>query len=519
MKRRDFLRRSSSVVVSSVAGAYGARAYSRVNSSLANLLQFADESDRVLVLVFMNGGNDGLNTLVPLSQMSKLSQSRPQVLLPEGQLLELPGTGLAMHPSLADFKELYDEGKLLAVQNVGYENPNLSHFRSTDIWMSASASDELITNGWMGRYLDHQNPNYPFDYPNEDAPHPLAIEIGRSTSLLFQGPSASMGLAIHDPSFFYDLLDSVEAPVPDGPAGERIQLIRILAKQSELYASRVKAAAERVQQQNPYPNLGLADQLKIVARLIAGGLQTKLYLVQLNGFDTHDSQVSRSNVLEGEHANLLRELSRSIKAFTDDCEFLGISERVLGMTFSEFGRRIRANNSFGTDHGTAAPLFFFGDNINPGIIGENPEVPAQATVRDNLPHEFEFRQLYASVFRQWFCLDKTAVDSILGDFETLPVIPDHLSCAGGTVSATDLQPQLLKIYPSPAQHEIFVELLDREAIGPVQIIDVGGRVLGNIPSRQSGALLRFEVTDLPPGRYWVRMVQKDRVVSESFIKL
>ncbi|MBX2816188.1 MAG: DUF1501 domain-containing protein [Saprospiraceae bacterium] len=518
MKRREFIRKSSSVVVSSVAGAYGARAYNRVNSSLANLLQYADQSDRILVMVFLNGGNDGLNTVVPLAELSRLSNSRPHVLLPEQSLLRLPGTDLALHPTMTGFKELFEEGKLQIIQNVGYENPNFSHFRSTDIWMSASASDELITNGWMGRYLDEEYPNFPFDYPNQDAPDPLAIEIGRSTSLIFQGPSASMGMAIHDPSFFYDLIENVDDSVPDGPVGERIELIRILAKQSEKYSTRVKAAAERVTQQRNYPDLGLADQLKIVARLIAGGLQTKLYMVQLRGFDTHDNQVSRTSTVEGEHSNLLREVSRSIKAFTDDCEYLGVSDRVLGMTFSEFGRRIRSNGSYGTDHGTAAPLFFFGSNIQGGVLGTNPKVPDVVNVRTNLEHEFEFRQIYSSVFQQWFCLGQGQVEQILGDFETLPVVQEGLSCANTTRTHVSDAADKLLVYPSPTNGPLTVEFDYGAEQIPVQIIGMDGRIYDQ-KVRTQNEPLAFDLQNLPPGRYQVRCNLRHGVIGKAFLKI
>lgn len=520
MKRRDFLRGSSSVVVSSVMGAYGARAYSKVNSSLANMLNYANETDRVLVMVFMNGGNDGLNTIVPLDELSKLSAARPQVFLPESKLIELPNTGLGMHPSMGAFKELYDEEKLLIVQNVGYENPVFSHFRSTDIWMSASDSHELITNGWTGRYLDQQFPNYPFDYPNEKAPHPLAIEIGRSSSLIFQGPNASMGMAIHDPSFFYDLIDNIPAPVPNGPIGERIELIRILAKQSEQYSSRVKEAAEKVTQQGSYPNHDLADQLKIVARLVAGGLQTRLYMVELGRFDTHADQVDRSDPTEGMHSNLLAQLGSSISAFVKDCEGLGISDRVLGMTFSEFGRRIKSNASFGTDHGAAAPLFFFGNAINSGVIGKNPTIPEEVVVRSNLEHEFEFRQIYSTVFQDWFCMSKGDVQGILGDFSTLDVVKPELICDASTTPQNDLatKSSLLQVYPTIARDEINIALKNHSEDVTLGIIGLDGRQHKVISTAAiAEEVIQVDISDLVPGQYYVRYADRHHVQSTTFI--
>nr|MBP9135764.1 DUF1501 domain-containing protein [Chitinophagales bacterium] len=167
----------------------------------------------------------------------------------------------------------------------------------------------------------------------------------------------------------------------------------------------------------------LADQLKLVARLIAGGLKTRVYLVSLGGFDTHAQQVSNTNANVGIHASLLGKLSEAVKAFCDDLAYLNADERVVGLTFSEFGRRIKANASWGTDHGTAFPMLLFGTNVQAGIVGNNPIIPAAATVNDNLPMQYDFRSVYASLLKDWFCLPSTDVNAVMLDtFATLPVV-------------------------------------------------------------------------------------------------
>ncbi|MEM7511112.1 MAG: DUF1501 domain-containing protein [Bacteroidota bacterium] len=524
MKRRNFIKTSSSVVLGSVMGSYGARAYSQVNNRMANLLLSMEDTDRVMVMVFLNGGNDGLNTIVPLDYLSQLNQARPNIVQPEYSLLELPGRGLGMHSSMTGLKQLYDDEKLLIVQNVGYDNPNFSHFRSTDIWMSGSDSDQVINSGWTGRYLNHEYPNFPFGYPNEEAPHPLAIEIGSNSSLLFQGPDTKMGLSINDPSFFYDLIDNVEPPVPDGRAGEKIELIRILQRQSELYSSRVKTAAEAVTSQKSYPDYSLADQLKIVARLIAGGLQTRLYLVQLGGFDTHASQVEQGDKTQGNHSYLLKNASESIKAFVDDLEFLGIEDRVMGMVFSEFGRRIRSNFSNGSDHGTAGPMFMFGSNIQSGILGENPVIPDQANSGNNLQHEFDYRQVYTSIFEQWFCVPSQEVDeSLLGNFERLPIVKKEMQCNLATsIDDHRLDQSGLRVFPSPARDQIFVEFESLGDTASIQIIGLDGRVLKVAAQKQFAVgtqSIPLDVSQLAAGNYFIRYTGRRGVQSKQFMKL
>lgn len=505
-------------------GSYGARAYSRVNNRMANLLLSMEDTDRVLVMVFLNGGNDGLNTVVPLDYLSQLNTARANIVQPESSLIELPGTNLGMHSSMSAMKQLYDEQKLLIIQNVGYDNPNFSHFRSTDIWMSGSDSDQVINSGWTGRYMNQEYPNFPFGYPSAEVPHPLAIEIGSTSSLLFQGPDTKMGLSINDPSFFYDLLDNVEAPVPEGRAGERIELIRILQKQSEQYSLRVKEAAEAVNTQSTYPENELAEKLKIVSRLIAGGLQTRLYLVQLGGFDTHANQVE-SNKTQGNHSQLLRYTSDSIKAFVDDLEFQGVDDRVLGMVFSEFGRRIKSNFSNGSDHGTAGPMFMFGPNIQPGVIGSNPVIPDQVFSGDNLPHEFDYRQIYSSIFEQWFCVPQQDISTnLLGEFDQLNIVKEGLQCQLAT--STDdhrLSAQAgIHIFPSPAKEQIYVEFESTGETANIQVVSLDGKILQTTSTRQLAAgtqTISMNISHLGAGNYFVRYASRKGVQSRQFMKL
>jgi len=205
-----------------------------------------------------------------------------------------------------------------------------------------------------------------------------------------------------------------------------IAYIREMSVKTDQYAGVIKKAAQKVtKQSDKYPAQGknpLADQLKIVARLVAGGLRTKVYLVSMGGFDTHAKQ-TETDTTTGNHAKLLQRVSEAIGAFMDDVQFLQIQNRVMGMTFSEFGRRIKSNASGGTDHGAAAPVFYFGHGIKPGIIGANPTLPATATVNDNVPMQHDFRSLYASILTGWNGLDpKDVQDILLSQFPILPMV-------------------------------------------------------------------------------------------------
>jgi uncharacterized protein (DUF1501 family) len=295
---------------------------------------------------------------------------------------------------------------------VGYPQPNFSHFRATDIWMSGSDSTQYLNTGWIGRFLDNNYPGFPDNYPNEVDTDPLAIQIGSITSLTCQGPIVNMGMSISDPSAFYNLFDATEQAVPNTNAGYELSFIRRISKQTNKYATRIKAASDAVKQQVTYPNTSLANQLKIVSRLIKGGLKTKIYLVNYGGFDTHAAQAVATDTATGTHANLLGAVSEAIGAFQNDIKNQEIEDRVIGMTYSEFGRRIKSNDSFGTDHGAAQPLMFFGKYLNQGIIGENPKIPTKVTADDNLEMQIDFRSVYASILNEWFQADPSITEGV-----------------------------------------------------------------------------------------------------------
>lgn len=488
--------------------------------AIQNLLKLAAEKDRVLVLIYLSGGNDGLNTVIPLDQLSVLNNVRPDIVLPDESILELGGSSVGLHPSLSGLKSLYNEGKLKILQSVGYPEQNYSHFRSTDIWMSGSDYNVFEPTGWTGRYLANEFPEFPVGYPNESFTDPIAIELGSGGSLLFQGPTSAMSMVIKNPDNFYQLLDNEVPEAPDTYAGDKLKHIRLIANQSQAYGQVVQKAASKVQGQSKYPDgNNLASQLKIVARLVKGGLNTPLYMVKLGGFDTHANQVDGSNHTAGTHANLLTQVNDAIMAFVDDAKFLGISDKVLGMTFSEFGRRIISNGSSGTDHGAAAPLFVFGDEVLGGVLGENPVIPADATKQDNLGMQFDFRQVYASVMEQWLGTSEFDTDAIsMGNFERLNLIKGFEDPISG-IEAQD--PKVFGVFPNPVGSRTQITFISDGSAFSIDLYDMQGRNVGLV---YSGTLpigkqkVDWRTNSLPQGRYVLVMKGTKFSYSKKIIK-
>jgi uncharacterized protein (DUF1501 family) len=357
--------------------------------------------DRILVVAQLGGGNDGLNTVVPYGS-ALYYQARPGLAVPApgdrsgsrpGAIALDGGRGMGLHPGLAGFKELLDDGVASIVQGVGYPNPNRSHFTSMDIWHTADTSGRGY--GWLGRY---------FDNACAGAPVPLgAVAIGRTSPLALQG-------AVQKPVTFesaeqfrwqgedlhpaleesYGRINRAGAPPEMDPDGQAAFLLRT-ALAAQVSSQRIRAATARPALA-PYPGGSLARQLRIVGAMIRDGLGTRVYYVTLGGFDTHANQA-------GQHAGLLRQVGDALNAFYKDLKAQGNSGRVLTMVFSEFGRRVGQNASGGTDHGTAAPMFFVGDMLRPGLLGEHPALADLD--RGDLRFTVDFRSVYAAVLEDW----------------------------------------------------------------------------------------------------------------------
>ncbi len=507
MKRRDFLRKSvpAGVLLPSLVSGFSFRAFSADSSIMQSLLLPVTETDHVFVIIQLNGGNDGLNMVVPIENFSNYANARSNIYIPENKVLKLNGK-VGLHPAMTGLGAMYNNGQLKVVQSVGYPQPSFSHFRATDIWMSASESNNVVNSGWAGRYLNYEYPNFPNGYPNSTMTDPLAIQIGSSTSLTLQGPAVSMGMSISNSSNFYNLINGIQDPAPDTPAGKELKFIRLVAQQTQQYATVIKAAATKTVQQVSYPiNNSLGDQLKIVARLISGGLKTRIYMVNYGGFDTHSVQVNSTDTTTGSHANLLKNVSDAIRAFQDDLKFLGADDRVVGMTFSEFGRRIKSNGSTGTDHGSAAPLFVFGKNVLGGVLGDTPILPANASFNDNVPFQYDFRSVYSTILANWLCVNDLDLQQImLKNFQVLPLV-NQIGCKKPVNLSGDI---LISNYPNPFTSTTIITFTTAGGHTLIQIIDTTGRVIANLTDKDYAAgtyTIVYNAGLLPTGVYYARL--------------
>lgn len=403
--RREFLRTTTRGI--------GLLAFSRfapsflVESTLAATP--APEKDRtILVLVQLAGGNDGLNTVVPFAD-DGYRRLRPTLALPERDILRLNDT-MGLHPACAELHALFQEGQLAVVQNVGYPNPNRSHFRSTEIWETASDSGEFLPTGWLGRFMDNACAGAPAD----GAPPAVHITRENPQSFLSAQEHATFGLNPDtqgrrggESLRLLERMMQADAADPHENAGF-LQHTMMNALVTERKVQQVlrgyKAGA-------PYPETAFAHSLQSVAALIAAGMSTRVYFVSLSGFDTHSNQLRQ-------HANLLRTLSGGLAAFQQDLRAHGLDRQVTTMTFSEFGRRPGENESQGTDHGTAAPLFVLGSRVQGGLHGTAPSL--QLGRQQDLTFSTDFRQVYASLLDRWLECPAAAV---LGrDYSALPLI-------------------------------------------------------------------------------------------------
>lgn len=512
MKRKEFLNKSIKAGLLPVF-INGFSVKAMTDSPLIDFLAKAGNDDRILVLIQLNGGNDGLNTVIPLDHYSNLFNARQNIIIPENKILKLTGTDkTGLHPGMLNLRDMYDNGLVSIIQDVGYPNPDFSHFRSTDIWLTASDSDKQVETGWLGRYLDTKFPGFPANYPNANYPDPPAIQIGAMVSPSFQGENASMGMSITDPKSFYQFVTGTVDPAPNTPAGHELTYIRLVAQQTQQYSGSIKNAATKNNPANlstRYPAAGtntLADQLKIVAQLIAGGLKTRVYMVSLGGFDTHAAQVVNGSTDTGTHATLLNRISVAVDAFQDDIKKLGVADRVLGMTFSEFGRRIKSNASLGTDHGAAAPLFVFGTKVNGGIYGNNPLINNNHNASDNIPMQFDFRSIYATILKNWFEVNDTDLNSImLKQFNTLNFVNGSSTAIEKNMLA---ETGLFENYPNPANSFTTIRFSSNNGKVIIKLFNSMGKELAVITNNQFAYgthEINYSVNDLAQGAYYLQI--------------
>jgi uncharacterized protein (DUF1501 family) len=515
MKRRSFVK---NVTLSSmtVPFLFNNLKFEAIQKKLFEYSRGAE--DRVLVLIRLNGGNDGLNTLIPLDQYDNLMLQRQNIIIPENSIIPISETN-GLHPTMTGIATLFNQGKAAVIQNVGYPEQNRSHFRSMDIWSYGSV-DQATTTGWLGRYLDSKYPNFPDAYPDDDNPDPFAISMGYEVSSTCQGLIGNFSHTVSDPH--QDVNVGVGSSENDGTYyGSHMAYLSTIIAQTNAYGTRVKTAADQgsstaslYDMENP-----LAVHMSYIAKMISGGLKTKVYIVNINGFDTHGGQVQADNTTLGDHAYLLKSVSDAVKSFQDDLALLGIEHRVAGMTFSEFGRQIASNSSQGTDHGDAAPLFLFGSCLSGTIIGPNPIIPDQVMDQAGLPMQIDFRDVYASVLRDWFEVPESDVQQLFDHDVTF--YPLLRACTLGISEFSKINLKSL-VYPNPCVDHATLKLVCSNETVDVRIFDNQGKEIKFLFTKKLSAtthLINFETKELDAGQYHLSIQKKSGNELIHFTKL
>jgi uncharacterized protein (DUF1501 family) len=468
--RRQFLRGVALAGGSVALGLGGVPVHAGTDARLLAALQ-ASDPERILVLIQLAGGNDGLNTVIPVTN-DLYYQARPRLGIRAQNTVALNGE-MALHSGLRAWEAPYKDGRLAIIQNVGYDNPELSHFVSTDVWLTGDNAQDLSGTGWLGRYLDGTTPDFDASLPE----HPVAVQIGSTSPLLLQAAERSLGVNFPSPSLLNRLIQGSGVydaeGVPDTLLGEELSFVRRVSNSSFTYAQVLKSAYDSGSNRVGYPGSSLGQNLATIARLIRGGLASRIYHVTIGGFDTHADQA-------GGHSNLLRQLGDATAAFVNDLGVDGLSERVLAMTFSEFGRRIHENSSVGTDHGTAAPLFVFGPGLTGGLIGQNPDL-AGLDANGNLVAGADFRSVYAAVLEGWFGLTAPAVSSLLGGSYTAVPLFQTQTGLGSSASSLPGSTVIDGLFPNPARDTATIQLSLSQTL-PVQasLVDLLGRQVASL---------------------------------------
>ena len=396
MKRRDFIRNSS------------------LASSLAFVPSFIQAFDQAplmlnqnkkLVIIQLSGGNDGLNTLVPynndiyLKNRTSIAQKKQELLLVDDDF--------GFHESLRDFKELYDQGYVSVMHNVGYPNPSRSHFRATDIWQAASGASEYLQTGWVGRYLEKVSGS------------PLgAIEVDDTLSLLMKGENIN-GIATKNASLFYR---STQDPFFNNVLGlgadphlseHNLGYLYKTALDAKSSAKYIYEKTKTYKSSAEYPKNTFGRQLKTISEFINSGLETQVYYASLGGFDTHANQV-------GKQKRLLEVYSKGIAAFMKDIKETGALNDTVVLTFSEFGRRLKQNAGHGTDHGAANLVFLMGQKLKHQGMYNAPADLLHLDANGDIQYEIDFRNIYASLLKEWLQTEPSLI--LKGDFKTLGLV-------------------------------------------------------------------------------------------------
>jgi uncharacterized protein (DUF1501 family) len=408
LNRRSFLKTSAAAGV--VAWSLNVPAFLRRAAAAAPASDKPGGKDTVLVVIEFTGGNDGLNMVVPYKD-EDYAKSRPTLKIAGADVKKI-NDDIGLHPQMDGLAGLLQDGELAIVQGVGYPNPTESHFRSMDIWQTACPEDS-ITEGWLGKAIKGlpAAPSFHLKTSNEKAPLALdgaPVRVPSITTLEdFQLQLAAADNA--DKKNQRDVIEGSAKPKDDAKPG-LLDFVQRTAANTYASSRRLQEIGRNYQPKATYPNTPLAGRLKLAAQLIDADLGARIFYVSIDGFDTHAAQATP-------HANLMAQVSGATTAFFKDMKARGHGDRVMLMTFSEFGRRVKENGSRGTDHGTAAPMLLVGGKVKAGPIGKHPSL--NDLNMGNLKFGIDFRQVYATLLDQW--LGVSSKDVLGGKFEPVEI--------------------------------------------------------------------------------------------------
>ncbi len=490
-KEHSTWNRRSFIQALGLAGAGGIMlGHASITASKASPLSVAlaaSENENILVIIRLKGGNDGLNTIVPIYDYATYANLRPNIRHQQSNLINL-NADFAIPNYMSGLESVWGDGKMKVIHGVGYPQQNLSHFRSAAIW--ASTDDiNVEPTGWWGRYYEDLYPDYLINPPEI----PPAVQIGSIGDLIFEGNDSNYAFSVANTEQLANVAQNgVQHDVtnlPDCVYGDKLLFMRATTNTTIRYSSVINDAYMASSNSSSYSDEALAKQLAIVARLIKGNLGTKVYMVTLDGFDTHANQVDDQRAL-------LEDLSDSIKNFYDDLAATGMDDKVLTMTISEFGRRPYENGSNGTDHGAASPVMLFGAGLDGnGFVGNHPNL-TEWDADGNLIPTSDFRDIYSTVLTEWFCLDPSVVSNILLN-QTYQTLDMGITCQ--FLSNTDFSDTTRFVHiPIYQNDRTLIEInMPNTANVDIRLYDLMGREVGSLENKI-----------LYPGKYSIDVKEK-----------
>ncbi|MFH6602674.1 DUF1501 domain-containing protein [Maribacter algicola] len=501
----------------------------------------AAETDNILILIRLSGGNDGLSTVIPIEQYDSYAKARPNIYIPESKVLKLTDE-FGIPSYMGALQSMWGEGQFKAVHGVGYEGQSLSHFTGSDIFANTDLTTtgfSGLNTGWMGRHFEYLYPDYLSDFPGSRPEGPAAIQVGSYGSLVFEGEETNYAFVTNNIEQLEQIAETGLQYDVDGVDdtcmyGDQIKFLRGVSNVTNEYAGKIHQAYMRGSNQVEYQDNYFAKQMAVLARLIKGNLGTKVYMISMGGFDTHGNQPLA-------HERLMTNLSVAIDNFYDDVAFTQQDDKVLSMTFSEFGRRIFENGSNGTDHGKAAPTLFFGAGLNgSAFVGEHPTLD-NPDGRGNLEYTMDFRDLYATVLAEWLCVDIPLVEQHLLDHPYAPVnlgfncsgidFPDIVYSDGEPTIPTQPEPseptsEMLgaivhkPFYPTDSMPHIYLEMAFTAHVD-IKLFNILGQQVGTIFNEMmTEGSTEINIRERMPqhlaaGKYIYRIQVQDQKMSKS----